>query len=66
MFYDGEEVASDTHKKIRSWTFLAGDGRIVVGRLHTDNHHKYSSVEVDELIYFNNSLSTEEIALFSE
>ena len=30
--------------------FLAGDGRVVVGRLHTDNDHKYSSVEVDELI----------------
>ena len=63
MFFDGTQVASDTTK---DWEFSAGDGRIVVGRINTDKENKYSSAEIDELIYFNNSLSTEEIALVSE
>ena len=63
MFYDGTRVASDTTKL---WSFSAGDGRIVVGRINTDKDNRYSSAEIDELIYFNNSLSTEEIALLSE
>ena len=63
MFYDGTQVASDTTKL---WSFSGGDGRIVVGRINTNKDNKYASAEIDELIYFNSSLSTEEIALLSE
>ena len=51
IFYDGVEVASDTTNI--TTTHSAGDGRIVVGRGYTDNDERYSSVQIDELIFFS-------------
>ena len=53
------EVASDTTKTTES--FPAGNGRVVVGRFYTNRDALYGSSEVDELIYFNKALTTEEI-----
>ena len=59
MFMDGAEVASSTTKG--GGPYVAGDGRIVVGREYTDKDWNYASVEVDELTFFNRSLSSDEI-----
>ena len=59
IFYNGAQVASDTSNDGGSHS--AGDGRIVVGRYNTGEDGNYASVEVDELIFFNRSLSTLEI-----
>ena len=45
--------------------FPAADGRIVLGRYFTDYDDYYANVEVDELIFFNNSLTTGEVQLLS-
>ena len=51
----GMEVVNDaTGDATRS----AGDGRIVVGRYFTDDDRYYMSMQIDELIFFNKSLST--------
>ena len=52
-------MASDTTKSGGSRS--AGDGRIVVGKRYTDKDQDYASVQVDELIYFNASLISDEV-----
>ena len=59
IYMDGSEVGSDTSKRV--WSGSTGDGRVVIGRYYTDQDKEYSSVHIDELIYFNNSLTNEEI-----
>ena len=59
MFIDGEEVASDTTK--HGVSYSPGDGRIVVGRYYTNYDLSYPSVQVDELIYFNASLTSDNV-----
>ena len=60
LYYNGAEVKGSTTNG--GGSFSAGDGRIVVGRFHTDEDERYSSVELDELIFFNRALSKDEIA----
>ena len=61
MYHNGEQVASDTGKT--GITNSAGDGRIVVGRYYTNADRDYATVQVDELIFFNQSLSVDEIRM---
>ena len=61
IYYNGNEVASDTTKT--TYSYSPGDGRIVVGRRHTDRNQNYASVQVDELIFFNQALSDNEVQL---
>ena len=42
------------------------DGRIVIGRLYTNSDQAYSSVEIDELRFFNQSLSEAQITMLSQ
>ena len=60
IYYDGVEVDSDTVQDVQSCS--AGDGRIVVGRQFTDRDRDYASVMVDELLFFNQTLTAEEIS----
>ena len=60
IYINGTEVGSDTSKS--AGPYSAGDGRIVVGRLFTDSDKWYSSVQVDELSFFNCHLSPAEIS----
>ena len=50
-----------TTKNDPSYTPSSGDGRIVVGRTLTNSYERYTSIQIDELIYFNQGLTTEEI-----
>ena len=59
IYYNGTEVANDTTKSTKP--FPAGDGRIVVGRLYTDRDESYGNVQVDELIYFDAALTSDDV-----
>ena len=59
MFINGAEVASDTTKWIQS--FSAGDGRIIIGRIYTNGDNDHASVQVDELIYINAALTSDDV-----
>ena len=61
MFINGAEVASKTTKNDPSYTPSSGDGRIIVGRTFTNSYERYTSLQIDELVYFNQGLTTEEI-----
>ena len=39
-----------------------GDGRVVVGRKCINRNQDYAHAEVDELIFFNQALSTKEVS----
>ena len=57
MFINGTEVGNDPGKTALSRS--AGDGRIVGGRGWTNKDENYASVQVDELIFFNRHLSSD-------
>ena len=52
-------MASDT----TSWGYIrhAPNGRVVLGRVYIDHSIYYSSIEVDQLAFFNRALSNDEI-----
>ena len=60
MYINGEEVETSTIKTRRS-SSSAGDGRIVVGRYYTDRDRRYATMQIDELVYFNQTLSEQGI-----
>ena len=62
MFINGAEVASSTTKTSSSKS--AGDGRIVIGRWYTDRDQNYASVQVDELIFFDEALKPSQALQF--
>ena len=59
LYINGTEVDSATTKD--GGPFSAGDGRIVVGRFLTDYDGYYTSLEVDELIFFNSAIVLDDI-----
>ena len=60
MYINGTEVMRATNW-YDEYNFSAGDGRIVVGKRQTDANQDFASVQVDELIFFNQALTDEEI-----
>ena len=56
---DKREVASDTTKSGGTW--LSGDGRVAVGRWKAYYDNWYGNVDVDEVLFFNQKLTVEEI-----
>ena len=61
IYYNKAEVASETTKSGGSRP--TGDGRIVIGRFYPDKDMRYTSMQIDELIFFNKALSTNDIKL---
>ena len=59
IYYNGTEVSTDPTKSSASRS--PGDGRIVVGRFATDLDRHYATVMVDELLFFNQTLTSAEI-----
>ena len=64
IYHDGIEVASDTttHGDPKH----NGDRRIVIGRYHAKSEGTYSSLQVDELLFFNQMLTDDEITMLSQ
>ena len=63
IYYNGEQTGNVVTKGARS--YQSGDGRVVVGRLYTDVNDFYASVDVDELLFFNEALSDQNIRYLS-
>ena len=61
VFYNGQQVASDT-TNYGVLRHRVPDGRIVIGRVYIDSSRYYSSVHIDDLALFNRSLSNAEIS----
>ena len=55
FYFDGVEVANGTSKD--SATIFAGDGRVILGKQGITAEGTYASVDVDELLFFNETLS---------
>ena len=66
IYHDGVQVGEDTNKSFRNADTLApGDVRMGIGRYYTDRDGWYSSVEVDELTFWNSTISSNEVQLIS-
>ena len=59
---DGVQTGSDD-KVQETAEKQPGDGRVLVGRRFTDRNTEYSSVEIYELVFFNNKLTTKEVRM---
>ena len=59
MFLNGTLEKSDT--TLYDDSYSGGDGQLVVGRLFTNSDKYYSSVDLDELYFFNTSLTQDQI-----
>ena len=58
-YFNGVQGTFDRYKSGQS--FSTGDGRVVVGRYETDRDRYYAGVDLDELLFFNQKLSIQEI-----
>ena len=63
IFLDGKLKATDAEKNMN--TYAQGNGKIVLGRKYTNADRFYASVDVDELLFFNQFLNADEISLLS-
>ena len=63
VYHNGLLVANGTTSAADS---SIGDGRIVIGRLSTVHDIAYGSVEIDELMLFNQALPEEQITMLSQ
>ena len=59
IFCDVAEVASDTTRDPSS--LPAGNGTIVIGRVYSDVNDHYGNGQIDELLFFNQALSVNDI-----
>ena len=63
-YHDGVKVGSDTN--IHGDGKDNGDRRIVMGRYFVKSATSYSSVQVDELLFFNQLLTDDKITMLSQ
>ena len=61
LFYDAIEVKG--HSVFIFYLNPPDHNRIVVGRMYTDENERYTSIQIDELRFFNQNLTLEEIGL---
>ena len=61
---NGVLAVSDNTKS--TGTYQSGDGRVVLGRQFIDDDSHYVSVDVDELLFFNETLSDQDIQYISK
>ena len=57
-------MKNETRK--RSSTSISNSGTIVIGRLFTDFDELYGSVQVDEMLLYNRTLTEPEIIMLSQ
>ena len=63
-FHNVEQVGSNTN--IHENSKQNGDRRIVIGRYFAESVGTYSSIQVDELLFFNQLLTDDEITMLSQ
>ena len=59
VYYDGVQTGSDRTPSTGNPN--TGDGRVVLGRYYTNRDYYYANVELEELLFFNESLSEGQI-----
>ena len=64
IYQNGQHVGN--HTTINQSSTNAPDGKIVIGRVFTEINNFYASVQVDELLFFNQTLTEAEIRLLSQ
>ena len=64
VYHDGKLVANINRK----WKYRLSsvDGRIVIGGLGIGFGNRYTSLHVDDLVFFNQPLSEEEIVMLNQ
>ena len=63
MIYHNGKDAQHNLEVTRPYQPNDGSGRIAEGRRFSESNEKYASVEVDELLFFNEVLNEMEIAM---
>ena len=66
VYYNGYLTGADMILSLSSNTNNPGDGHIVIWRYYTDGDHLYASVQLDELMFFNEKLTDSEIIMLSQ
>ena len=64
VYHDGINVKNETRK--RSSVNAPSNGTIVIGRTLTDLDNYYTSIQVDELLFYNRTLTDPEITMLSQ
>ena len=64
IYENGKHVGN--HTIITQSSTTESNGRIVIGRAFTEINNYYASVQVDELLFFNRSLTEQEIGMLSQ
>ena len=59
IYYNGVQTGSDDTERLVNHP--AGVGKVALGRLYTDKDGDYPGVDVDELMFFNEYLSNQQI-----
>ena len=59
IYHNGVQIRNDATKS--GATRSSGDCKVVIGRLYADTDDWYGSVDVDELLFFNQKLTDQEI-----
>ena len=65
VYNDGVQIGTGS-RRIGSTEHVEADGRIVLGRFYTEDNSFYGSVFIDELYFYNQCLSQEEITRLSQ
>ena len=64
IYKNGKHVGN--HTIITQSSSTESNGRIAIGRAFTEINNYYGSVQVDELLFFNHSLTEQEIGMLSQ
>ena len=59
IYYNGEQTGSDDMRSLS--TYQPGSGRVVIGRENTADDNDYASFHVDQLLFFNETLTEQNI-----
>ena len=64
IYHDGVHIGDESTIVVAAKN--NGDGRIVMGRFFAEREGSYSSFQVDELLFFNQTLTDSEITTLSQ
>ena len=62
VYRDGAEETNGQRREDQS---PAGDGRVAIGRMFPNQDKNYATMQIDELIFFNQALTPGEIQMLN-